>query len=655
MGVYPLEQFTDDEAAVLRPYFTNLDRPVFALVNLPEVVKGALFARYSRTHKSLRRLFLDEFVADLDLTGDLTVDATVGLQARRGALRARVPRVRRRLRRAARRRAPRVRAGVEPAHQDPRVGPADGVPRAVDALHPVRHEARRPLPLLPRLARCSPTASSRGATSPTWTRCSTRTREMLPTARSTGHASATRRSRATPTSSTSRRSRRRRATRSAASCPRRRCRTSASTAPARRSRRCCSACARTRCPRRAAYAAMMLEELRKVIPSFLARVDRDDRGVAWSAYLAETRARHRGARRPHLRRRASPSRGPSVTLTDFDPDAEDKLLAAICYPHTHLPDDQVLGRGPHAGRRRARRAARARTSGSATTAVTSPGARSSASTTASTSSPTTARSATCSVTACSRSSGSRCRTLHGYEVPGADRRSRARATVRRRDGALGRALRRARSIRSPSRRRTRCRSRTGIRFAMQMNAREAMHLLELRTAPSGHPSYRQIAQEMHRLIAEQAGHRAIAAAMSLRRPHHLRARAPRRGARRGGAARRRAQCDQQSDRQRENFFDALTRIDARRCRSRRSGCAIGSRLTRTPSVGRTTWRPHRSVVGRPAARGARRGRLGGSGDQVENAGITRLHGRPGQTVAPTVSWAPSSPSGQPASVAHRRE
>ena len=73
------EHFTADEAAVLRPYVTNLDRPVFALVNLPEVVKGALFARYSRSSKSLRRLFLDEFVADLDLTGDLTVDASVGL------------------------------------------------------------------------------------------------------------------------------------------------------------------------------------------------------------------------------------------------------------------------------------------------------------------------------------------------------------------------------------------------------------------------------------------------------------------------------------------------------------------------------------------------------------------------------------------------
>src|SRR5438045_1028882 len=62
MTVYVPETFTDEEAEVLRRYFTNLDGPVFALVNLPEVVKGALFARYSRSPKSLRRLFLDEFL-----------------------------------------------------------------------------------------------------------------------------------------------------------------------------------------------------------------------------------------------------------------------------------------------------------------------------------------------------------------------------------------------------------------------------------------------------------------------------------------------------------------------------------------------------------------------------------------------------------------
>src|SRR5689334_8305587 len=79
MTVYIAEEFTPDEADILRRYFTNLDGPVFALVNLPEVVKGALFARYSRSAKSLRRLFLDEFVGDLDIAGDETIDATIGL------------------------------------------------------------------------------------------------------------------------------------------------------------------------------------------------------------------------------------------------------------------------------------------------------------------------------------------------------------------------------------------------------------------------------------------------------------------------------------------------------------------------------------------------------------------------------------------------
>jgi thymidylate synthase ThyX len=61
---YPVETFTPSERAVLEPHFTNLDRPVFCLVNLPETVKGALFARYSRYPGSLRRLFLEEFAAE---------------------------------------------------------------------------------------------------------------------------------------------------------------------------------------------------------------------------------------------------------------------------------------------------------------------------------------------------------------------------------------------------------------------------------------------------------------------------------------------------------------------------------------------------------------------------------------------------------------
>jgi hypothetical protein len=52
-----------------------------------------------------------------------------------------------------------------------------------------------------------------------------------------------------------------------------------------------------------------------------------------------------------------------------------------------------------------------------------------------------------------------------------------------------------------------------VRYSIQLNARAAMHLIELRSTPQGHASYRSIAQQMHRLIAERAGHRAIAEMM----------------------------------------------------------------------------------------------------------------------------------------------
>src|SRR5918997_1133953 len=57
---YPVETFTDAEREALAPHFTNLDRPVFGLVNLPETVKGAMFARYSRYQGTLRRMYLEQ-------------------------------------------------------------------------------------------------------------------------------------------------------------------------------------------------------------------------------------------------------------------------------------------------------------------------------------------------------------------------------------------------------------------------------------------------------------------------------------------------------------------------------------------------------------------------------------------------------------------
>jgi thymidylate synthase ThyX len=66
---YPVEDFTAEERGLLAPHFTNLERPVFALVNLPETVKGALFARYSRYSGTVRRLYLEEFAADAPASG----------------------------------------------------------------------------------------------------------------------------------------------------------------------------------------------------------------------------------------------------------------------------------------------------------------------------------------------------------------------------------------------------------------------------------------------------------------------------------------------------------------------------------------------------------------------------------------------------------
>jgi thymidylate synthase ThyX len=67
---YPSDDLTAAERARVAPHVTHLDRPVFALVNLPETVKGAMFARYSRYPGSLKRLFLDEFADSLPPAGE---------------------------------------------------------------------------------------------------------------------------------------------------------------------------------------------------------------------------------------------------------------------------------------------------------------------------------------------------------------------------------------------------------------------------------------------------------------------------------------------------------------------------------------------------------------------------------------------------------
>src|SRR5687767_11251617 len=259
------------------------------------------------------------------------------------------------------------------------------------------------------------------------------------------------------------------------------------------------------------YAQMMLEELRLVIPSFLKRVDREDRGVAWSSYMAERRERTE-AMAAHLLGGAEPEPRPLVTLVDYDPEGEDKILAAILYGASDLPEDQLAARvrtlapeerfalldayvGERGNRRHKPGRAFERTS-YRFDVLTDYGAFRDLQ---------RHRLLTIEWQPLS--------TRHGYTQPAAIEEAGAMADWREimdRSAALYEAL-----------------AGSGladvapygvvmayrVRFYMEMNAREAMHVIELRSAPQGHPAYRRVSQLMHRAIADVAGHRAIAAAM----------------------------------------------------------------------------------------------------------------------------------------------
>jgi thymidylate synthase ThyX len=90
-----------------------------------------------------------------------------------------------------------------------------------------------------------------------------------------------------------------------------------------------------------AYGTMMLTELRTVIPAFLTRVDVPERGGAWTDYWRATRERVEDVTAKMLVA-VEPETRDEVTLTDFDPDGEVKVVAAVLYAASGLPDDQLL-------------------------------------------------------------------------------------------------------------------------------------------------------------------------------------------------------------------------------------------------------------------------------------------------------------------------
>jgi thymidylate synthase ThyX len=506
--LYVPEEFTAAEADVLRRYFTNLDGPVFALVNLPEVVKGALFARYSRSPKSLRRLFLDEFVGDLEVSGDQGVDATVGL-----------------------RRAEELYEKVFVEYGDDSVAQLGGVHLACEQASNILTkilEWGRLMSYLEQSTRYIAYDSRLGGRYRYYrdpavlaSRLGTRyvgDMDRLFDAYSDVTSAVTDHIRSTvPKLADDSDFVYRQATRAKALDAARGMLPAASVSNVGvygTGQAFEALLIRMRShplPEARAYGDLMLTELRKVIPSFLRRVDLPERGGRWGEYLADTR-RSTGALVDELFEQEVVEPAPPVVLTDFDPEGEDKLIAAICYPHTQLPESQVRDRVARLGTEERVALLRAYV-GNRENRRHKPGRAFER---------IDYRFDVLSDYGAFRDlQRHRLLTIewqpltpfHGYVRPELiDEAGRAPTfdDAMRRSAELYEDLLAAFPEQAPYAVAMAYR----VRYVMQFNAREAIHLLELRSGPQGHPAYRRIALEMHRLIAEQAGHRAVAATMS---------------------------------------------------------------------------------------------------------------------------------------------
>ena len=513
------ESFTADEVRALTPYFTNTDRPVFALTNLPETVKGALFARYSRSAKSVRRLFLDEFLGQIAPaaperqareggTADAVATSTVGTE-----------------------RADRLYARVLSDCGDDSVAQLGGAHIACEGVSNVLtkvlewgrlmaylEQSTRYVPYTERPAghwkyhvpaeiiesslreRFTRTLDVAFETYAKWIPAmEVHFRAKYP--KSAEDSDAVYRSVIRAKALDTLRGLLPAATRSNVGLF-----GTGQAFEALLLRMFAHPLAEVR-----GCAAQILAEVRQVIPAFLTRIDQPDRGARWIEYLAETRRDFAAVARPLVDDLAAEPRD-EVTLTDFDPEGELKVVAAALYCVTALPDDQLLAaaRALSPSERAAllaayvgRRANRRHKPGRAFER-------------------TSYRFDVLADYGAFRDlQRHRLLTLewqplstrHGYTEPAAIEEAGALAdwrTVMDESAHLYEQLH-AQDLGDIAPYAVVMAYR--VRFYMEMNAREAMHVIELRTAPQGHPSYRRICQAMHRAIAEVAGHHAIAAAM----------------------------------------------------------------------------------------------------------------------------------------------
>ena len=512
MSGYYHEEFTPEERSVLNRFVTNTDLPVFGLINLPEVVKGALFARYSRSAKSLRRLLLDEFINDED-----TGIETLALNIEDDPM-------------VAMRRAEDLYKRVFFEYGDDSVAQLGGAHLACEqasnlltkvlewgrlaayleqSTRYIRYDAklgdsyRYFTP--DEIVKSKHADRYRKHMEHVFDEYSSLVSEMIavfeqrhPRAESDSKMiyNATIRAKACdtvrgllPVSTTSNVG-------------------IYATGQAYEMalvRMQASPLAEVR-----DYGQMMLAELRKIIPSFLTRVDLPDRGVRWSEYLEgvrdELEALASDLRPPD-------ERGPSVTLTDWDDNAETKIAAAALYAVSELPDAALQ-----------KMAAAMSPAEKAQIVAAMVGDRENRRHRPGRPMERTAYrfDVSCDIGAFRDLQRHRLMTLEwqrfstrlGFDLPDEieelGHAGRWTATM----DTAGEIYESMRDDLGADVAQYVVPFAFNVRFVMEMNPRQAFHLIELRSQPAGHPAYRRVAHDMHAAIREVAGHRLIADAMT---------------------------------------------------------------------------------------------------------------------------------------------
>ena len=527
--MYAREAFTDEEDAILSRFFTNTDLPVFAIVNLPEIVKGAMFARYSRTHKSLRRLFLDEFYEQPDLGIDAIADHAAKIEGTESD--------------AARQRAEELYQRVFVQYGDDSVAQLGGAHLAceqVSALLAKVIERGRLAAYLEQSTRYIrfdeklrgedgyeryryhiPPEISGSDLAPVYETAMNRLfenysyvvsamtgyfQERFPRGAKEGRAAYSRATRARACDAA-------RGLLPAATTSNIGVYASGQAYESMLMRMNANGLEESK-----EYSKMMLRELRKVIAGFLSRVDVKDRGVAWSKYFSEVASEMKlvtDGLTPELDPTdAFDINQDEVRLVDHDPDAEIRIAAAALYPYANVSEEQLIRRvvnmsdqdrreiiSAYVGERRNRR----HKPGRGMERVYY-------------------RFDVLSDFGSFRDvQRHRMMTIdwqkltptHGYATPPEIDDIGGAVTDRWHEGmtemsALYQEIQTkldddvAQYVVPFGYR---------IRYNIQMNARQAFHMLELRTGESGHTDYRRICLKMHDLIRNQAGHHAIADAM----------------------------------------------------------------------------------------------------------------------------------------------